>query len=130
MRSELPMITYIYSNPLAGFWNKLGARVAAMFFAVMRFAVNGRRGAVPVAVVKVRRDESAQTDALIDALLAFAQARGLGIEHNLVKDRLVFYRGATPQAPQQAPEPEHPNLVAFPMKKAMGSSRAVRARLR
>jgi len=125
------MITYIDSNPLDGFWKKPGARVAAMFFTLMRLAVAGRRGAVPVAVVKVRRDESAQTDALIDALLAFAQARGLGIEHNIVKNRLVFYRGATaPQAPRQTPEPEHPNLVAFPMKKAMGSSKAVRARLR
>jgi hypothetical protein len=125
------MITYIDSNPLEGFWKNLGARIAAMFFAVMHLAVTGRRGAVPLAVVKVRRDEGAQTDALIDALLAFAQARGLGIEHNIVKDRLVFYRGANPpQAPQQAPEPGHPNLVAFPMKKAMGSGRAVRAKLR
>ena len=125
------MITYVDSNPLAGFWKNIGARMAAIFLAVIRFAVSGRRVDVPLAVVKVRRDESAQTDALIDALLAFAQARGLGIEHNLVKDRLVFYRGVTPlQAPPQTPGPEHPNVVAFPMKKAMGSGRAVRASLR
>ncbi|MFI4979744.1 MAG: hypothetical protein ACHQIO_05300 [Nevskiales bacterium] len=98
------------SKSLAGLWKKLGGRIA----------VTGNRDAPPMAVVDIRHGDDAQAGALIDALLAFAQSRGLGIEHNLIKNRLVFYQDAnTPAAmPPQSAQAHHPNVLAFPAARA------------
>jgi len=109
------MSTPIKGKALAGLWHKLSGGVPTA----------SRRGAPPLAVVDIHCSEGAQTEELIGTLLAYAQARGLGVEHNVVKDRLVFYRDtAAPQLPQQGADPLHPNLLAFPQAR---SSRAYRA---
>ena len=106
------MSTPIKSTALSGWWKKLSAGVPAA----------SRGGMPPLAVVKIRHDEGAQGDELIGALLAYAQARGLGIEHNVVKDRLVFYRDAAPpELPRQTVDPLHPNLLAFPVARSRGA---------
>ena len=104
------MSTPIDSKPLAGFWKKLGGRIA----------VTGNRDAPPVAVVDIRHGDDAHAGALIGALLAFAQSRGLGVEHNLIKNRLVFYQGVNAPAamPPQAAQAHHPNVLAFPAARA------------
>lgn len=109
------MSTPINSTPPAGFWKKLSGSIAAA----------SQRSASPIAVVSIRHGEDVQSEELIGALLAFAQARGLGVEHNLVKNRLVFYRDA--KAPAAASPPplasDHPNVLAFPMMKMQGRGR-------
>ena len=106
------MSTRIGSKPLASLWKRLSGSIAAA----------GHRGAPLMAVVSIRQDEGAQADELIGALLEFAQTRGLGVEHNLVKNRLVFYGNATVQAQvsRQALQAHHPNVLAFPMKSVKG----------
>lgn len=100
----------IDSKPLARLWKKLGGRIA----------VTGNRDAPRVAVVDIRHGDDAQAEALIGALLAFARSRGLGIEHNLIKNRLVFYQDANAPAamPPQTAQAHHPNVLAFPATRA------------
>ncbi len=109
------MPTPINSTPLAGFWKKLSGSIAAA----------GQRSASPIAVVSIRHGEDTQSEELIGALLAFAQTHGLGVEHNLIKNRLVFYRDANAPAESapQAPQPDHPNVLAFPMARVKGNGR-------
>lgn len=104
------MSTPIDSKPLAGLWKKLGNRIA----------VTGNRDAPPVVVVDIRHGDDAQAGALIGTLLAFAQSRGLGVEHNLIKNRLVFYQDANAPAamPPQAAQAHHSNVLAFPATRA------------
>ena len=106
------MSTPINSTPLAGFWKKLSESIAAA----------GQRSASPIAVVSIRHGEDTQSEELIGALLAFAQSRGLGVEHNLVKNRLVFYGNAAAQAEvsRQTLQARHPNVLAFPVKSVKG----------
>lgn len=74
-----------------------------------------------MAAIQIQCEDEVLTAELVTHLLAFAQARNLGVEHNCVKDWLVLYRGETSSAkaePVVAPSPRS-NIIAFPTARAV-----------
>ncbi|MDB5978742.1 MAG: hypothetical protein JWR07_5502 [Nevskia sp.] len=67
-------------------------------------------------VIQLHCEDELLAAELVTQVLAFAQARRLGVEHNCIKDRLVLYRGGTSNSESEpaAVPPSRSNIIAFP----------------
>ena len=67
-------------------------------------------------LIKIQCEDAALSEELVAHLLAFAQNRRLGVEHNRIKDRLVLYRGRTFEAKTaaEADPLSGSKVIAFP----------------